>query len=692
MRADCLDACDTLMQLLQACDIVVGICSVGSLKASIPVGAMMVCDDFWCPADLRRVYSDFRAHLMPNFDAPLRESVLSILRGAGFHPLPHGVYGNAKGPRFETKAEIRMMADYCDIVGMTAAHEVAACCEVGLGYAMVCMVDNYANGIGQEALTLEAFHHAQAANLVTVEKALEALLEQLPGHAHLAKPAPEASAGTGSPSSGAAGKAAGPTAVDLIVYGRYVVPVAPGREQQVLDSHAIIVDKGLIHDIVPAKEVAALYTATKVVNLGDDHAIMPGLINAHTHLALNLLRGVADDLPLMTWLSEQIWPTEARMVQPDFVKSGTKAAIAELIRGGVTCINEMYWFPNEVAEVVEATGMRGLVAMVVLEFPSNYASASGDYLEKGAAVKAAWDAKAKAGKASGRVTFGFGPHAPYTVADASLEKIRDLSAAGGTRVHIHLHETAGEVLASKTGGKEGTSKHLSDSLTSPLANLDRLGMLNERLIAVHMTCLSDDEIARVAATGTHVVHCPTSNLKLASGFCPVAKLLTAGANVAIGTDSASSNNALDMWHELKTAATLAKGVSGDATAVPAWQALRMATYNGAVALGLGDVTGSLEVGKAADFIAVRLDGVDQQPMYNVLSHLVYATDRSCVTDVWVAGSQLLCERSLTTIDESAVKAEVKEWASKVRPEQTAAHKSETIAPEHRRQGCCAMMH
>jgi 5-methylthioadenosine/S-adenosylhomocysteine deaminase len=672
----------------------VGICSVGSLKPSIGVGALMVCDDFWAPADLRRVYSDFRAHFMPAFDAPLREAVLRILRGAGLHPIPHGVYGNARGPRFETKAEIRMMADYCDIVGMTAAHEVSACCEVGLPYAILCCVDNYANGVGQEQLTLEAFHTAQAANLLTVEKCVQALLDHLPSEASLARPpaaaaaaaahapAPAASSPPATPSGGAGAEPVAPEPVDLVVYGRWVVPVAAGRETQVLDRHAVVVKGGLIHDILPAGDVPARYTPTRAVHLGDDHALMPGLVDAHTHLALNMLRGVADDLPLAQWLSEQIWPTEARLVDEDFVRAGTRAACAELIRGGVTTINEMYWFPESVAEVLEEVGMRGLVAMVVLEFPSRYAANADDYIAKGLAIRERW---AKKAGASGRVTFGFGPHAPYTVADSSFAKIRDAATEIGCRVHIHLHETAGEVLASKTGGKEGTSKHLSDELTSPLANLDRLGLLNDRLIAVHMTCLDDAEIKRLAASGTHVIHCPNSNMKLASGFCPVDKLIKAGVNVAIGTDSASSNNSLDMWSELKLTAVLAKGVAGDATAVPAWQALRMGTLNGARALGLESVTGSLEVGKAADLIAINLAGrIETEPMFNVLSHLVYATDRSAVTDVWVGGQQLLADRNLTTIDEAGVLGMLREWGHKVRPGQTAHDRSVTIEAEHRR--------
>jgi len=322
--------------------------------------------------------------------------------------------------------------------------------------------------------------------------------------------------------------------------------------------------------------------------------------------------------------------------------------------------------------------------MVVLEFPSRYANNSDEYINKGIAIREKWLTKA-----NNRITFGFGPHAPYTVADHSFEKIRDLSATYKCPVHIHLHETAGEVLASRTGGREGSSKHLSEHLCSPIENLDRIGLINERLIAVHMTSLEDKDIPILANKGANVVHCPSSNLKLASGFCPVSKLLRGGVNVALGTDSASSNNALNMWAEIKLAAILGKAVAGDATAVPAWQALQMATYNGAKALGLENVIGSLEIGKQADIIAVKLGNViETTPMFNVLSHLVYAVDRSAVTDVWVQGSPLLVDRSLTTIDEGKIMTEMKEWAQKVRPNATAFDRNESIAAKHRRPLCC----
>lgn len=649
------------------------LCSVGSLKASIGVGSLLVCSDFWCPWDLRRVHEDAKAHFMPGLDEALRGAILEVVRGVGEHPLPSGVYANARGPRFETKAEIRLMADYCDVVGMTAAHEASGCGEVGLPYAMLGLVDNYAHGIGGDALTLDAFHAAQAVNLEKLERCVEALLRLLPTFPSLQArvasnhtPHPP-SAGSGS---GAGALPAGPTPVELMVHARWVVPMVPGRESEVLEHGAVVCGAGgKIIAVLPSVEARLRYTPARTVTLDTHHALMPGMVNAHTHVSMNLLKGLSDDKPLMAWLTEDIWPTEGRMVQADFVGAGARAAIAELIRGGVTCFNDMYFFPEAVAGAAEAAGIRALVGGPILEFPSNYAGGAEDYIAKGVAGRAAWRERQAAGGVSQRITFSIAPHAPYTVSDASLARVATLSAAENLPVHIHLHETSGEVVASRSQGKEGPqgSKHLSDQATSPLHNLDRLGLVNSRLVAVHMTCLDEGEIALLARKSATVIHCPFSNLKLVSGFCPVAKLLGAGVNVALGTDGASSNNSLDMWGEMKLAATLAKGVGGDATAVPAWQALRMATYNGAKACGLEGVTGSLEAGKAGDFVCVDLGEVESLPMYSVLSHLVYATGRNAVTDVWVDGQQLLNNRVLTTLNEAAIKAELKEWAEKVKP-------------------------
>lgn len=695
---------------LQGVEFVFGMYSVGSLKASLGVGTLLMADDFYCPADLRRIYTDARAHFMPGFDEKLRESMIAILRDAGMHPVTHGTYVNSAGPRFETKAEIRIMAQAGEVVGMTGAHESVACSELHIPYAMLCMVDNFANGIGP-ILTLEAFHEAQAANMATVEKCVAALVAQLPlaaeaftrrGHgSHSVAPPPAATTTTVAASplsspviaSGAGAVPAsedgatplptpvpsspkGPIHVDTLIHARYVVPVASGREQQVLDHHSVAILDGVIVDVLPTRYAATRYAATRVITMDSRHALIPGLINAHTHLPLNLLRGVADDMPLAQWLTEQIWPTEARLVSPDFCEAGAVGAVAELIRSGVTTINDMYWFPDSTASVIHASGMRATLGMTIIEFPSAYASGAADYIEKGLALKAKWDA-AQPTTTRRRIRWSIAPHAPYTVSDATFTRVKEVADAHSIKVHVHLHETCGEVECSTTG-TPGMAKHMSETLQSPIDNLDRMGLLSPSLIAVHMTQLTDGDIARLAATKSSVVHCPNSNLKLASGFCPVAKLLTAGVNVALGTDSASSNNSLDFFQEMKLAAVLAKGVASDATALPAWQALRMATLNGAIALGIDDHTGSIEVGKQADLVAVDLGGLDQLPVYNVISHLVYATNRSCVTDVWVDGQALLTGRVLVTVDEGHVRRTMMKWAEEVRPGMTALDKHEHL--------------
>jgi 5-methylthioadenosine/S-adenosylhomocysteine deaminase len=660
-----------LSPLPQSCDYVLALSSVGSLRATLSVGTFLVCSDYWCPWDLRRVYEDARGHFTPEMCEPLRAAVLEIVRRTlpadGVNVLPSGVYANARGPRFETKSEIRLMADYCDVVGMTAAHEASGCSEVGLPYAMLAMVDNPANGIG-EPLSLASFHAAQDKNRALLEVVVAALVRDLPA-APLLQQQP---AGMGEPAAagGASALPAGPERVDLAIHARWVVPLAPGAESTVLERHSLVVRGGKIVALVPTAACASRFAPARTVTLDARHVLMPGLVNAHTHLSMNLMKGLSDDKALMAWLSEDIWPTEGRLVSEEFVAAGARAAIAELLRGGVTCFNDMYFFPAAVAAAAEAAGIRAVVGSPILEFPSNYA-AGGQYIAKGVGERAEWVRARAEGRVSSRVTFSVAPHAPYTVSDATFTAAGAVAAGEGLPMHVHLHETSGEVLASSSGGAQGPagSKHLSDSLTSPLVNLDRLGLVNPRLVAVHMTCLTGEEIALLAAKGASVVHCPTSNLKLASGFCPVAKLLAAGVNVALGTDGASSNNSLDMFAELKLAATLAKGVAGDATAVPAWQALRMATYNGAAAVGLGGVCGSLEVGKAADCIAVDLGELETLPMYNVLSHLVYASGRGGVSDVWVDGVQLLAARRLTTLNEAHVKAELAAWAEKVKPHQ-----------------------
>lgn len=432
--------------------------------------------------------------------------------------------------------------------------------------------------------------------------------------------------------------------IDTLLFPRWIVPVEP--EAVVLEGIALAIDQGRILDLLPAEAARNRYHARNTLHL-PNHCLLPGLVNAHTHLAMNLLRGYADDLPLMRWLTGYIWPAEARWVGEAFVHDGTLLAAAELIRGGVTCVNEMYFFPDVAARALGAAGLRAAIGLIVIDFPSAWASGPDEYLEKGLALHEAL-------RHDPLLTTTFAPHAPYTVGAATLARIRTLADELERPVHMHVHETADEIATA-----------LAAHGCRPLARLDRLGLVSPALAAVHMTQLDDAEIARLAEAGASVIHCPESNLKLASGYCPVAKLEAAGVNVALGTDGAASNNDLDLFGELRTAALLAKAVSGDAAALPAHRALRMATLNGARAIGLGAVTGSLVPGKWADVIAVDLGDLESRPLYQPLSQLVYATGRHQVTDVWVAGRQLLGNRELLTLDREALIGRADHWRAQI---------------------------
>jgi 5-methylthioadenosine/S-adenosylhomocysteine deaminase len=401
---------------------------------------------------------------------------------------------------------------------------------------------------------------------------------------------------------------------------RWVVPIEPAGT--VLEDHCVALRDGVIEAVLPRADADIRYSSYEKVDLGE-HALIPGLVNAHTHAAMSLMRGYADDLPLMRWLEERIWPAESKHVSPEFVKDGTLLACAEMLRGGVTCFNDMYFFPGAALESVLAAGMRVSLGMIVLDFPSAYGADPDDYLAKGLALRDQW-------REHPLVTFCLAPHAPYTVSDATFGKIAKLAAEVDVPVHIHLHETEDEIRRS-----------LAEHGVRPLERLRRLGLLGPGLIAVHAVHVDEDDIALLAKHGASVAHCPSSNLKLASGFAPVAKMAAAGVNLALGSDSAASNNRLDVFAEMRLAALLAKAVAGDAQAMPAHAALRAATLGGAMALGLEARIGSLVAGKAADLAAVRIAGPELSPCYDPVSHLVYAAGREQVSDVWVAGRQLL---------------------------------------------------
>lgn len=432
--------------------------------------------------------------------------------------------------------------------------------------------------------------------------------------------------------------------IDTLISARWIIPIEPAGT--VLEHHSLALQAGRIIDILPSTEASAHYSAQDHIEL-PQHVLMPGLINLHSHVAMTLMRGLADDLPLMTWLKEHIWPMENKHVAPAFVQDGAMLACAEMLRGGITCFNDMYFFPEATAQAVDQSGMRATLGVITLEFPSPYAADADDYLRKGLETRDSY-------RDHDRLSFSIAPHAPYTISNKTFEKILTFSEQLNITIHTHVHETQDEIQQS-----------LAEHHLRPLARLHNLGLLSPSLIAAHMVHLNADEIALCAERGVHIAHCPVSNLKLGSGIAPLTQWSAAGIQTGLGTDGAASNNRLDLLNEMRIAALLAKGVSGDATALPAHQALAMATINGAKALGLDQDIGSLKIGKAADIVAFDLSSLETTPCYDVASHLVYAAGREHVTDVWVDGKRLLQDRALTSLDQQAIRARAAHWQHKL---------------------------
>lgn len=431
-----------------------------------------------------------------------------------------------------------------------------------------------------------------------------------------------------------------------ILKPKWLLTVNPQFE--VLSNYAVVIKANRIERLLPVAELQQQdeFSGAETIELSD-HVLMPGLVNSHTHASMSLFRGIADDLPLMDWLNHHIWPAESQWVDPTFIADGFQLTAAEMIRSGTTCLNDMYFYPDIVAREAQNIGIRTVVGLIVLDFPSMWAKKADDYLHKALAVHDEI-------KEYSLVTSAFAPHAPYTVSDEPLRKIAMYSNELDVPVHMHIHETAFEVAeAQKNSGLR------------PLERLDQLNLLNSNLIAVHMTELDAFEIDRLAETGVHVSHCPQSNLKLASGMCPVAQLQDIGINVCLGTDGAASNNDHDMFAEMKCAALLAKGISGNASVSNAKQTIQMATINGAKALGLGNLIGSIEVGKQADLIAVNLSHLNTQPVYDPVAQLVYAVNSQQVSHTWIAGTCLMRDYRLCNLDENAIIAKAQSWADKV---------------------------
>ncbi len=434
--------------------------------------------------------------------------------------------------------------------------------------------------------------------------------------------------------------------MDFIIHGRWVLPIAP--KNVILEHHSVAVRSGRIVGIAPTEQIKSIWQSSKVYNL-NEHVIMPGLVNAHAHAPMNLFRGLADDLPLMDWLKNHIWPAEAAILRPESIIDGMNLAILEMVRGGTTCFCEHFFFHDTAAETVIAAGIRSNIGFWIGNVPTVWGKNEAEYFAK-------VEATLQENDSHPLVTWSLAPHSPYMVTQEGFKKIKRLSEDNNLPIHVHMHETAAEI-----------ADNLQKYGKRPLEWFNDFDLLSSKLICVHMTQLLPEEIELIASKHVSVVHCPESNLKLASGFAPVQKLQEAGVLVALGTDGAASNNDLDMWGELRTAALLSKGLSQSATSLPAPQALAMATMNGAKVFGLDKEIGSLEIGKSADLIAVDLSSYLTQPVYNPMSHLVYALNRLQVSDVWIAGKQLLKSGEFTYLDSESIIAKAKYWTEKALP-------------------------
>ena len=433
-------------------------------------------------------------------------------------------------------------------------------------------------------------------------------------------------------------------AIDLLIDARWIIPVnPPGR---VLEHHSVAVRDARIHAVLPTAKAHADYLAAEHVTL-PGHALIPGLVNLHTHASMALMRGLADDMAQTQWLQDRIWPAEARHVSPQFVYDGTLLACAEMLRGGITCFNEMYFYPGDAARAALALGMRAALGLIVIDSPSAYAADAEDYVAKGLALRDAL-------REQPLLSFCMAPHAPYALSDATFSRLITLAEELDLPVHMHVHETQEEIAQS-------VARHG----VRPLERLQRLGLVGPNLIGVHAVHLTQQEITLLAKNGSSVAHCPSSNLKFANWFAAVARMVSEGVSVGLGTDGSASNNRLDLFQEMRLAALLAKAVSGDARTLPAHQALAMATLDGARALRLDHAIGSIEIGKFADLTAVEFSAPDLLPCYDPISHLVYAAGRENVSHVWVAGRLLVENRVLNNWPKNGLENVVILWQNRL---------------------------
>lgn len=435
--------------------------------------------------------------------------------------------------------------------------------------------------------------------------------------------------------------------IDILINAGWLIPVVP--RNTVLRDCSVAIHEGKIIALLPSGEAQQRFKAARQYNLTDS-LLIPGLINAHGHSAMTLLRGYADDQSLHTWLNESIWPAEGRWMSEEFVYDGAELAIAEMLLGGTTCFNDMYFFPDQTARAARKNNIKCQLAFPVLEFPSAWARNADEYIHKGLALRDEL-------RDDSRISIAFGPHAPYTVNDLALEKIATLAGELDAPIHIHLHESANEIAQS-----------MAEHGRRPIERLQQLGLLTPLTQCVHMTQLIASDIALLSESGSHVIHCPTSNLKLGNGFCPLETLQETGINIALGTDSAASNNDLNMLSEARNAALIAKGVSGNPELLPAHEALELATINSARALGIDHETGSIEVGKAADLVAINLANIASQPLYNALSQLIYTDCTRHISHTWVDGKLLVENGQLLNIDQDELISKAQNWQTKIQAE------------------------
>ena len=433
------------------------------------------------------------------------------------------------------------------------------------------------------------------------------------------------------------------TTADLVVKARWILPVEPAG--RVFENHAVVVTGGRIVAITPCAALSE-YPAREVMDR-PDHVLIPGLVNAHTHAAMTLFRGIGGGHNVDDWLRQLIWPLESRLVDADFIADGTELAIAEMLLGGVTCFADMYFHPDVTAQVAARSGIRACIGLPVLEQPTGWAQGLDEYLERSLELRDRY-------RSDPLIDTCFAVHSPSLTQDSTLSRLRTLADQLQSLVMIHLLESPSE-------RARETRRHGR----GPLERLESAGLVNDLLLAVHCVQADTAEIGRLSLAGASIVHCPASNLKLASGIAPVPEMIDAGLNVALGTDGAASNDSLDVLGEARLAALLAAGVTGRPNAITPAMALEMATLAGARALGIAETTGSLASGKWADIACLKLAGPRADPVLDVAASILNAAGRSAVTDVWVAGRPLVTDGRLSRIDVTALGERARRWGTRV---------------------------